>query len=444
MNRKHVARALACRAWLPSFLAGLLIYAVPAIAVADDFDNDGDWDVDDIDALVGEVISGTNNPDFDLNDDGIVDLDDLTLWRLIGGIGNYYVEAYLVGDANLDGTVDATDLNAVVNNWQNSPDTWSGGDFNADGVVGAQDLDAQALNWQLSISQLIPGTLGWDPLYMDHGVVTVGGSAVQTLTLTNVAEDGTLVISNVQFTFNQQGAFSMSPFVSAYLDPGDSTAVELTFAPVDFSFFMADLRITSNATNAPVLIYNVLGMGDNVVCGEPYADCGGMCVLLDSDVNNCGSCGNVCTDPLNGSAFCGAGSCDFLCDTGYVKQGDGCVEPGPTPIGEVYTTVYQAAIKAIDFDQLTGKGPPSTDQDHPVVPHRLDTFVNMLDNAAVKGFDVGDFETACAMLNAMQVRSDGLAQPQDFVTGPAAPDLNAGIRLVIAEMDGCELREVHP
>ena len=57
---------------------------------------------------------------------------------------------YLEGDANLDGTVNAADLNAVALSWQQTVATWSGGNFTADGIVDSNDLNAMALNWQAS------------------------------------------------------------------------------------------------------------------------------------------------------------------------------------------------------------------------------------------------------------------------------------------------------
>ena len=57
---------------------------------------------------------------------------------------------FLLGDANLDGTVDAQDLNSMAVNWQQSIAKWSAGDFTADGEVNAADLNLLALNWQSS------------------------------------------------------------------------------------------------------------------------------------------------------------------------------------------------------------------------------------------------------------------------------------------------------
>ena len=116
-----------------------------------DFDNNGSLDIVDLDALVAEIIANTSDATFDLTSDGVVNGDDLAAWRQIGAEANGFDTAYLEGDADLDGNVNATDLNAMALNWQESPNAWSGGDFNASGQVNAGDLNLMALKWQQSI-----------------------------------------------------------------------------------------------------------------------------------------------------------------------------------------------------------------------------------------------------------------------------------------------------
>jgi hypothetical protein len=70
----------------------------------------------------------------------------------------------LPGDANLDGTVDGTDLNAVLSNYNRSGMGWSQGDFNNDGTVDGTDLNAVLSNYNRSAGVTAavpePGTLG--------------------------------------------------------------------------------------------------------------------------------------------------------------------------------------------------------------------------------------------------------------------------------------------
>ncbi len=120
---------------------------------AADFNDDGDLDYNDADALVGEIVAGTNDLSFDLSGDEVVDKIDLTQWLTDAAMKNGFNARYVLGDANLDGSVDATDLNNLALNWRKTENValWSAGDFTADGNVNAADLNDLALNWRQSI-----------------------------------------------------------------------------------------------------------------------------------------------------------------------------------------------------------------------------------------------------------------------------------------------------
>jgi hypothetical protein len=59
-----------------------------------------------------------------------------------------------IGDANLDGQVDVTDLGALAENWQASA-MWTGGDFNYDGFVDISDLGMLASEWQRGVGAFV-------------------------------------------------------------------------------------------------------------------------------------------------------------------------------------------------------------------------------------------------------------------------------------------------
>jgi hypothetical protein len=117
-----------------------------------DFNNDSNVDILDIDSLVGEIVAGTNDAVFDFSGEGTVDDADLTQWLSEAATHNGFSEAYLHGDSNLDGSVDATDLNNLALNWRKDVARWSAGDFKPDGVVDSGDLNELALNWHQAIS----------------------------------------------------------------------------------------------------------------------------------------------------------------------------------------------------------------------------------------------------------------------------------------------------
>ena len=116
-------------------------------SVDGDFNGDGSWDDLDIDALVAEIVAGSNNLDFDMNGDGVVDRSDITDpgfgWLAVGGANNAGATGgnpFLSGDANLDGSVDGQDFIEWNANKFQALAAWSSGDFTADGAVDGQDF----------------------------------------------------------------------------------------------------------------------------------------------------------------------------------------------------------------------------------------------------------------------------------------------------------------
>jgi hypothetical protein len=111
-----------------------------------DFNRDGALDVNDLEALTAEVQAGSIDLKFDVDGNDIVDTNDRNVW--ITDIKNTFI-----GDANLDGQVNAEDLNALALSWRSTFATsWSQGDFNADGTVNASDLNELALNWRSGVA----------------------------------------------------------------------------------------------------------------------------------------------------------------------------------------------------------------------------------------------------------------------------------------------------
>jgi hypothetical protein len=118
-----------------------------------DFNNDDQLDCADVDALVAAIVAGNNPPEFDLTSDILVDQADLAVWLTLAGLKNLPShDAYLLGDANLDGKVDATDLNEIGLNWLQDVTGWCSSDFTADGVVNSSDLNKVGLNWLQDVS----------------------------------------------------------------------------------------------------------------------------------------------------------------------------------------------------------------------------------------------------------------------------------------------------
>ena len=112
-----------------------------ASTVDGDFDDNGLYECADVDALVAEIVGGSNNAAFDLNGDTVVDATDLTLWLAEAGENNLGPgRAYLGGDANLDGVVDGSDFIIWNDNKFTLTSAWCSGDFNADGATDGGDF----------------------------------------------------------------------------------------------------------------------------------------------------------------------------------------------------------------------------------------------------------------------------------------------------------------
>ena len=119
-----------------------------------DFDVTGLCDLNDIDRLSRAVRDGIYDETLDLTNDGQVDLLDRDAWLLEAGPVAGFTTAFLPGDADLNGRVDAADLMTIGLNWQYGGDTvWSHGDFNMDGRISAFDLNLLGQHWQSSLTQ---------------------------------------------------------------------------------------------------------------------------------------------------------------------------------------------------------------------------------------------------------------------------------------------------
>lgn len=118
-----------------------------------DFNDDGSWDDQDINALSGAIVSGSTDLSFDMNGDGQLTPADITDpgtvegggagWLVVGGANNPAVTGgnpFLNADSNLDGTVDGQDFLT----WNSTKFTdslnWTDGNWDATNPVDGQDF----------------------------------------------------------------------------------------------------------------------------------------------------------------------------------------------------------------------------------------------------------------------------------------------------------------
>ncbi len=104
-----------------------------------DFNLDGDIDANDIDLLAANA--GSSDPFYDLNGDSVVDFSPSPAGDLLTD-SDVLVRQILgaeYGDANLDGMVDIDDLSALSGGF-GTGSGWAAGDFNGSGAVDIDDL----------------------------------------------------------------------------------------------------------------------------------------------------------------------------------------------------------------------------------------------------------------------------------------------------------------
>ncbi len=114
--------------------------------VPGDFTGDGTVDATDIDALYTEINAGNGAAEFDLDGNGKVEAADVVF--LVENILGTFM-----GDADLDGKVDAQDLNQVGINWRATAGVgWADGDYSGDDKVDAADLNLLGINWRNGVA----------------------------------------------------------------------------------------------------------------------------------------------------------------------------------------------------------------------------------------------------------------------------------------------------
>jgi hypothetical protein len=130
-------------AWVTMGSGGFDLEAVGVLNQRPDFDLDGDVDDGDLDWLSAIIRAGSSDMQYDFDNDGDVDEDDLAAMagqavETAVGVGT------ALGDANLDGVVNATDLAVMKANFGFSPKGWGAGNANTDEVINATDLAIMA------------------------------------------------------------------------------------------------------------------------------------------------------------------------------------------------------------------------------------------------------------------------------------------------------------
>jgi len=141
--------------------------ATPLSVSVCDFDIDEACDIADLNSMlsVGPIATGvpaSGNEQFDITNDGTIDLADRDEWLRLAATANGLASPYKLGDANLDGTVDGQDFLAWNANKFAATLRWDKGEFNGDGFADGQDFLAWNANKFTSADVLsVPEPGGW-------------------------------------------------------------------------------------------------------------------------------------------------------------------------------------------------------------------------------------------------------------------------------------------
>ncbi|MHC4984680.1 MAG: peptidylprolyl isomerase [Planctomycetota bacterium] len=151
------------------------VLTINVLGASGDFDGDGDTDVDDINALIAELAGGAPSAgdlSCDIDGDGDVDQDDLVY--LIENLAELQdgSTGAVMGDVNLDGLVNETDV-AALDAAYGSAGGWDNGNFGFDGIVNATDLAVMAANYGIG-----DGGAAETPEPASIGLMVLAGAAL--------------------------------------------------------------------------------------------------------------------------------------------------------------------------------------------------------------------------------------------------------------------------
>ena len=171
---------------------------ISVTAPSGDFNDDGVVDADDVSMLCGALASGSDESNYDLNLDSMVDeLDGRTLIVDVMGL--------IEGDANYDGSVDGSDFN-IWNQTKFTSGCYGDGDFNFDGAIDGSDFNIWNQNKFTSVDLVAPPVDVSDVSASVASSAELQASRIQKPELTGVEFNETVPFNSVPSTVSTDNA----------------------------------------------------------------------------------------------------------------------------------------------------------------------------------------------------------------------------------------------
>jgi hypothetical protein len=138
-------------------------------------------DVSNDSVVINYALAGNTSPQGEVESalaHGAITSSDLPAGYAVGYDDNgssLLIDRTLIGDTNLDGTVNLTDLLALLNSYGQTGAVWSQGDFNYDGTVNLTDLLGLLNNYGMSASSSVFGSTQVVPEPLAAGLLALFG-----------------------------------------------------------------------------------------------------------------------------------------------------------------------------------------------------------------------------------------------------------------------------
>ena len=131
-----------------------------------------------------------------------------------------------------------------------------GGDYSADIIIHSNDCDQPSLTVAALLSVTGAPDIAVDPDSLDYGIVFIGASVTDIVTISNQGSDS-LTVSDIS-SDNSDYTVDTTSFSLA---PGQSQALSVTFAPSVSATITATLTITSDDPDEPNVMVSLQGEG---------------------------------------------------------------------------------------------------------------------------------------------------------------------------------------